>query len=1593
MNPPYPLKLPEALIGRDASKTAMLEVFRETCRGNTGTLLVPGHSGMGKTSLVEWLAEPVRTRNGLFVQGKFDQYHQNLPYYAVRKALVRLWDQIGTFNRMTREKIHDDIREALGDLGYLLVALIPDIRGLFPDSSEVKDTDIGFAEARHRFASVIRTFLKVVSLPEHPVVMFLDDWQWADAASLALIKGIHTDTSLKYFLLVASFRDEEVGIHHPLYTLLSELNREAAPPVVVRVGPLGRADVEDYVERALAAPVVEKNRFIDLVYTQTRGNPFHIRAFIAFLHEKEQLVFDTSAATWRWDAGNDLPVDIVDLFVRRLKRFSPESRELISLAACLGNQFDGPSLQAIGDCDSDDCRDLMGPFRDAGLVIPLDSSVASDNATCRFFHDRVQQAAFQLIGPERVPVIRLKIGRLLLSRLDSDAIGDRLFEILGHLNAGADLIHDSTEQMTMVRLNMAASEKARGATAFQAMLEFNRAAFDLAGKAAGGIKGFWETSYRDALTLCRDLAESEFIEGDKTRAESLIQDSLAYTRTAGERAESLNILIVHYTLQARYAEAISAGRQALDEFGIFLPDGDWEQYRDKEVLQIRQKLEGTGVAAIFDRPVMTDTDMLTVARLLITLGPPCYRTHQALWSVIVPKVVNLTLDHGLVPQIGYSYTALGGLLGWMEDDYDTARQFGELAERIMAADKFSSPSDQSVFYLMVGSSTRHWFHHLKSASRDYMRAYDIGVQTGNLQYAAYAFGHNMYCRFFQAVPLPELIRETEQSLIFSRSRLNQWAVDLCEGGIRVFEELSGESFGQLPDHDRADNDGMDSDREYLARVDGHKNIQVRCIFCILKSFYHLVMNDMSSARTWSDKAESLIFTVGTQGLLPWPEHVFIRFLILAEVLHPGGDRDGTDETERRRRLSELKRMLARMRVWADHSPENYGHKVNLAEAELAGIEGRYDIAARAYDKAVDAADKSGFFHWGAIAAERAFRFWEMLDVGSLAQVYRQEAYDRYHVWGAGRKQSAMKAEFESHLAVRFEAVAGKESGAAGVACSHGDRMAGRAADKKALLRYDSVSRQADELTFALKRLRRETAERKKAEARLRENERRYRQAQALGKVGNWEYNLTSGEVWGSDEARRLFGFAPDTKRLPLEAVTACIQDWNRVYRAITDILEKDNTHRFEYEIRPVSGAEKRIVRSTAAVITGEDGRPRKLAGVVQDITRRKEEEAERHQLELKLLQDQKIKAVGTLAGGIAHDFNNILYPVIGFTEMSIQDLPAAHPVQEHLEDILQGAKRAADLVKQIMSFSRSRGKTDRRPVALHEIINETLKLLRSSLPSHIEIRKTYPPDDVYVLANATEIHEVVMNLCTNAYHAMEDKGGVLNVELCHCPPHPELKLDRKQTYCCLMVCDTGGGIPAEIMDHVFEPYFTTKDQGKGAGLGLSVVHGIVKSCGGDVLVESTPGKGTVVSVYLPLTEAYENIDEDDSDTGERFGTGHILVVDDEPAIVKMLSGMLKRHGYRVTGSTSSMAALDIFTEDPYGVDLVITDMTMPGLPGTKLAGKMRDLRSDLPILICTGYSEQLNPQAAEELGVNGIVGKPISLPKLAARVNALLSDR
>ena len=369
-----------------------------------------------------------------------------------------------------------------------------------------------------------------------------------------------------------------------------------------------------------------------------------------------------------------------------------------------------------------------------------------------------------------------------------------------------------------------------------------------------------------------------------------------------------------------------------------------------------------------------------------------------------------------------------------------------------------------------------------------------------------------------------------------------------------------------------------------------------------------------------------------------------------------------------------------------------------------------------------------------------------------------------------------------------------------------------------------------------------------------------------------------------------------------------------------------------------------------------------------------------------------MEAIGTLAGGIAHDFNNILASIMGYTELAMEEVEEKSQVHHDLIQIFKACGRAKNLIYQILTFSQQT-EQERVPVQVSHMVKEVLKLLRASLPSNIDIRQRITKNLNHILADPTQIHQIVMNLCANAAHAMQENGGILEIRLFQVTlnadfanKYPDMK---KGQYVKLSFKDTGHGIPPEVRDSIFNPYFTTKEKGEGTGLGLAVVHGIVKNLEGEITVDSEPGRGSIFDVYLPVIEDEE---QESIKHIEPLHTGHehVLLVDDEPGIVEMGGRMLESLGYQVTTRTSSIEALELFKHEPGRFELIITDMTMPNMTGDRFSQELMKIRPDIPIILCTGYSHQISEEKAKEIGIKAFVMKPMVKRELSSIVRQVL---
>ena len=552
---------------------------------------------------------------------------------------------------------------------------------------------------------------------------------------------------------------------------------------------------------------------------------------------------------------------------------------------------------------------------------------------------------------------------------------------------------------------------------------------------------------------------------------------------------------------------------------------------------------------------------------------------------------------------------------------------------------------------------------------------------------------------------------------------------------------------------------------------------------------------------------------------------------------------------------------------------------------------------------------------------------------------------------------------------------------------------------------------------------RDISARLRAEEDLKRSELRYRALFEDSPISLWEENFSLLKRYfdrlktdGVDNFVRYFSNHPD--EIPRCIRMIRILDVNRATLALYEAGSKEellaNIHRilpqtahsvlkqelvamaqegrFEIECvnRTLKGNDRHLLIKSS-IPPGFEDSWEKVFISVYDLTERMEAEEEKKVLGRQLRQAQKMEAVGTLAGGIAHDFNNILSAVIGFTEMAMEDAPPDSFLSHNMEQVLQAGLRAKHLVQQILAFSRQ-SEHEIRPVQLDRIIQEACELLRASLPTTIEIY-TDIQSDAHIMGDPTQMHQVLMNLCTNAGHAMRDRGGRLTIALREAD-EDEIQGKRltgmtADAYLQLIVEDTGHGIPPAIIDRIFDPFFTTKEHTEGTGMGLSVAHGIIKSHGGSIDVESQPGQGTTFRIYLPKVQRHTQDDQANT-LPLPSGTERVLFVDDETMLVDMSRQILQRLGYQVTACTSSREALQHFQRDPSAFDLVITDMTMPQMTGKELAIELLRINPQLPIILCTGFSETITEEAAKRLGIQAFILKPIVMSDLAETMRKVL---
>ena len=1470
------------LFGRDREISQLLDALNRISRGGGELILLPGLSGSGKTSLANALREPAESRNGFFLEGKFNQFDQNVAFVAWRHALAEFCNNTCMEPAERQQRWAAAIQEAVGDNGQLLVDLVPEFACLLGRQQPL--ATISLQESRHRFAAVIRETLKVICQPEHPLVLFIDDWQWADPASLHLLTQLQVGSALRYVLIVASYRSDEVNAQHGFTKTLDELRALQVNIRTTKVSNLSRKDVRKLVAREFSSQELADD-VIEGIQSTSRGNPFFARALIELVRSRVN-----DSETEHTNSEFELPSNVVDVLRRRMSQFSEQHRRLLSLAACLGHRFNVSSLAAISGLSKEECEEFLMSF--GGMIAPLETFEAGDASSLeqsgwyRFTHDRVQQAAYSSIPADEMPRIQMDIARKKIADMSATELTQQIYEVVDHFNAGADLVTEPADIVKGVKLNILAARKARSATAFHSALRFHRSAQQII-CSEGRAEFLWRDHPELAMALHLEQAETEFLEGDNQHAEKLVRTAVAKSTTPAQQADALTLLVVQQTLQARYDAAITTGREALVALEVALPQNQFSSALEAEVARIRSNIQGRSLESIVELPFATDEKMMAVAKVLVAMGPPCYRAHQQLWSVIVLRLVNLTLCYGHIPQTGYSYPAIVGLLGWLANDYTTGSKFYRIVEKLMMGE-LASKSDQTVFRLMIGSSSRHWFEHMRNCSTDYEEAIQRGKQSGNLQYAAYAFGHNMYCQFFQGRRLDILARETESSLVFSRSRQNQWAIDLLEGGLQVFSDLASAK-------DQAESNKR-WEECYLSKVQANHNQQVACIFEVMKAEQHLLLGQIEQALERSNSANRLIHTVGTQGLLPWAEHVFARTMILSRLSSQSAEHQA-------QHCGELERLIGQLRLWAEHCPENFEHKCLLAEAEFAHQIGRFDKAAELFDFAIDAARTHGFVQWEALANELASGFWKQRSNGRLEQVYWQRAYDCYENWGAKGKLELMISSYREQLCKGTQSQ--KLDGAAKSPNSATQRLLDRQVDllrerteEIASARHQArAAIAAEELASAADSLRADLAAGRRSAFELREQrdaehalnielERRVKRRTAALEESAKSLRKANTDLEQMEQRFRatvesaptaMIMFDKDGRILLVNSEMEKLFGYHRQELLGKDLVKivpmrfKENhlnrRAKFFSELEPQRlGAEKEIfcVHRDGTEFPVEIGlNPVNTdegvfaLGAIIDVT-------ERIQAEKKIMQANETLAKSNteleqFAYVASHDLQEPLRKIASFCQLLQEEQSHAldEDGKEYLQIAINGAKRLQTMVRDLLAFSRI--STHNKPLVTTDA-NLSLHDAMADLAMAIEEKNASIDYELLpkVLGDPGQLTQVFQNLIGNAikYCSEEIPRVVIGFK------------DLGSIYE-FFVKDNGIGIDPEFHARIFEVFqrLHNRRSYSGTGIGLALSKRVIERFGGEIRVESSLGNGSTFFFTLEKP-GLRGMDDDCDDIAE-----------------------------------------------------------------------------------------------------------------------------
>jgi len=1019
------LFIPQKLYGRKEQIDTLVSAFERSAAGAAEVVMVAGLPGIGKTCLInEIQKQGILKKKGFFCSGKFDQYKRDIPHYAMVQAFRELIKQILTQSEQRLLQWKIKLLKALEPNGQIIVEVIPElglIIGQQPGMAELPSL-----ETRNRFNIYFKKFIKVFEEQECPLTIFLDDLQWADPNDLKMIELFLNERDNRYLLLIGAFRVNEVSKTHGLLQTLDIIRKKGVPVKRLELGPLKFNHVSAFVEDTFNCEKTVAEPLAELFLNRTFGNPFFIKELTHTLYSEKLIEFNYHQKNWHWDLvkirEKEISERVVDLMIDNIRKLPGDAQDDLKTASCIGSRFDLKLLSLVLEKSLSSVKIDLLTALGSGIIAFLGENSQilndslkgnngsnegetrwdSDDCTCIFLHDHIQQAAYSLLSEKEKRQIHLKTGRILLSRTEgNDTIKQRIYDVVNPYNMGVDLISDDAELNKLICLNLVAGKKAKSSIAYETALIYFKKGMELL-RSNG-----WEDQYDLTLEFHVEAAETAYLTTDFVYTEKLVALVLQRAKTILDKVKAYEVRIEALKAQNNPQEAIQTGLKILKQLAVRFPAHPAKWHVLMGYLKVRQVLMGKSIDQLIHLPLMTDKINLAIIRLLSRMGPVAYMAFPDLLPLLIFKLVTLSVRYGNSPWSAFGYVGYGLILCSVIGNINAGYQFGKLA--IMLATKPDTKELNARTFFLFNITMRQLKEPFKNSLQAMNDIYQLSLETGDLEFVAWCLYHQFTIPYHSGMCLDKIIRflpnrinsieQSGQKSILDIAFLTHFLIHrlIYPVGSGLGPGAGENHFGEIKTLE-----SIFLDLKHTGNSGGlytyhfHEAI-LSYLFCEpTNANYHI--------------SEAKKYLSGQLGLFVYSYFFFLDSLI-ALSLFP---------KSRKTQLRKLKRRVianqTKLSKWARYAPDNFEQKYILVQAELAKVSALTDKAGKFYDQAITLAKKHEYLNDQALCYELAARFHLSLGQTYLGNYYLKDAHYTYQQWGAKAKVKDMEYSYPQLVA-------------------------------------------------------------------------------------------------------------------------------------------------------------------------------------------------------------------------------------------------------------------------------------------------------------------------------------------------------------------------------------------------------------------------------------------------------------------------------------------------------------------------------------------------------------------------------------------------